>query len=79
MLEGLQYLHKLKIYHKNLKPSIILVDIDGTIKISDFLIDNLMLGDADDLYNILLKSDIINYYIHHFLYKQLINLNVQII
>ncbi len=26
-----------------------------------------MLGDADDLYNILLKSDIINYYIHHFL------------
>ena len=66
LLEGLKYLHENKIYHKNLKPSNILVDSDGTIKISDYLVDNLILGDAQSIYNNYLKSDKIDYYIPPF-------------
>ena len=66
LLEGLKYLHENKIYHKNLKPSNILVDVDGEIKISDYLVDNLILGSAKDIYNNLLESDKIDYYIPPF-------------
>lgn len=66
LLEGLKYLHENKIYHKNLKPSNILVDEDGRIKISDCLIDNLLLGDAKDIYSNYIKSDKIDYYIPSF-------------
>ena len=72
LLEGLKYLHENKIYHKNLKPSNILVDADGTIKISDYLVDNLILGSAKDIYNNLLESDKIDYYIPPF-FIQIIN------
>ena len=66
LLEGLKYLHDNKIYHKNLKPSNILVDNDGTIKLSDCLVDNLILGNAKEIYNNLIKSDKIDYYIPPF-------------
>ena len=66
LLEGLKYLHDNKIYHKNLKPSNIFADTDGTIKISDCLVDNLILGNAREIYNNLLKSDKIDYYIRSF-------------
>ena len=69
LLEGLKYLHENKIYHKNLKPTNILVDNDGTIKISDCLIDSLILGNARDIYNFFLKSDIIEYYLPPFFIK----------
>ena len=69
LLEGLKYLHENNIYHKNLKPTNILVDIDSTIKISDCLIDSLILGNAKEIYNNLLKSDIIEYYIPPFFIK----------
>ena len=71
LLEGLQYLHKRKIYHKNLKPTNILVDIDGTIKISDYLIDGIILGEANEIYNNLLNSDYIEYYIPPFFIKSI--------
>ena len=66
LLEGLKYLHANKVYHKNLKPNNILVDIDGTIKISDCLVDNLILGEDLDIYNNLLSSDKIEFYIPPF-------------
>ena len=40
--EGMKYVHKLKIIHRNLKPTNILIATDGTIKISDFGISKLM-------------------------------------
>ena len=73
LLEGLKYLHEQKIFHKNLKPSNIIVDIDGTIKISDCLIDNLILGDEENIYNTLIKSDKIEYYIPPFFIKEINN------
>ena len=73
LLEGLKYLHEQKIFHKNLKPSNIIVDIDGTIKISDCLIDNLILGDEENIYNTSLKSDKIEYYIPPFFIKEINN------
>ena len=66
LLEGLQYLHKNNVFHKNLKPSNILVDADGTIKISDYLIDSLILGDSEKIYKNLLESEQICYYIPPF-------------
>ena len=49
LLEGLKYLHEKNIYHKNIKPSNILVDTDGNIKISDSYIDGIILGEAEDI------------------------------
>ena len=72
ILEGLKYLHDKKIYHKNLKPSNILVD-EGTIKISDCLVDSLILGNSKRIYKNLLKSDTINYYIPPFFIKEMNN------
>ena len=66
LLEGLKYLHENKVYHKNLKPNNIFVDNDGTIKISDCFVDNLILGNAKNIYNILLESEQIDYYIPPF-------------
>ena len=73
LLEGLKYLHENNIYHKNIKPSNILVDNDGTIKISDCLVDSLILGSAEEIYNNLLKSDTIDYYIPPFFIKAIEN------
>ena len=62
ILQGLQYLHSKNIIHKNLKSSNILVDSNGTIKISDSLIDSIILGNGKDLYEKLMdkKYDINN-------------------
>lgn len=74
ILEGLKYLHENKIYHKNLKPTNILVDED-TIKISDCLTDSLILGNSKSIYNNLIKSDTINYYIPPFFIKEMNDYN----
>ena len=70
LLEGLKYLHEKNIYHKNIKPSNILVDTDGNIKISDSYIDGIILGEAEDIYNNLLlasnNNGNIEYYIPPF-------------
>ena len=73
LLKGLEYLHKKKIYHKNLKPINILVDIDGTIKISNCLIDSIILGDEKEIYDNLIHSNKIEYYIPPFFIKYIIN------
>jgi len=74
ILEGLKYLHENKIYHKNLKPTNILVD-EGIIKISDCLIDSLILGNSKRYYKNILKSDTINYYIPPFFIKEMEDYN----
>jgi serine/threonine protein kinase len=74
LLEGLKYLHEKSIYHKNLKPSNILVDSDGNngvIKISDCLIDSLILGSAQEIYDRLVKEEQIQYYIPPFFIRAL--------
>ena len=66
----MKYLHEKNIYHKNIKPSNILVDTDGNIKISDSYIDGIILGEAEDIYNNLLlasnNNGNIEYYIPPF-------------
>ena len=64
-------MHENKIFHKNLKPSNILVDKDGVIKITDYLIDSIILGNAEEIYYNLLKSETINYYIPPFFIKEI--------
>ena len=71
LLEGLQYLHKQKIYHKNLKASNILVDTDGKIKISDCFVDNLILGNAKEIYLNMLESNKVDYYTPPFFIKSI--------
>ena len=66
LLEALQYLHKKKIYHKNLKLNNILIDIDGSVKISDCLIYSLIFGNEKEIYNDLLISNEIENYIPPF-------------
>ena len=66
LLEGLKYLHENKIYHKNLKPNNIFVDSDGTIQIYDYIIDNLLIENTGNIYEYLLNSENINYYIPPF-------------
>ena len=77
LLEGLKYLHENKVYHKNLKPSNIFADSDGTIKISDCLVDSLILGSGIDIYNSLLESDKIEYYIPPFFIQAIYKYNEQ--
>ena len=72
ILEGLEYLHGMKIYHKNIKPTNILVDTE-TIKLSDCLIDSLILGDDENIYKSIIKSEKINYYIPPFFIKDMNN------
>ena len=74
ILEGLKYLHENKIYHKNLKPTNILVD-EGNIKIADCLVDSLILGNSKNFFKDLLKSDTINYYIPPFFVKEMNDYN----
>ena len=71
LLLGLKYMHNKKIFHKNLKSSNILFDIDGTIKIVGCLIDSLILGDAEELYKDLLNSNYIEYYTPPFFIKKI--------
>jgi len=71
LLEGLKYLHENNIYHKNLKPNSIFVESDGTIKIFDCFVDNLLLGNSKEYYEYLLKSDKIEYYIPPFFIKSI--------
>ena len=71
LLLGLKYIHDKKIYHKNLKSSNILFDIDGTIKIAGCLIDNLILGNAEETYKDLLNSNYIEYYTPPFFIKKI--------
>ena len=68
LLQGLKYLHEQNIYHKNFTPNNILVDAEGTIKISDCFIDSIILGSAKEIYDNLLSdsNDNINYYIPPF-------------
>ena len=68
LLQGLRYLHEHNIYHKNFTPNNILVDAEGTIKISDCFIDSIILGSAKEIYDNLLSdsNDNINYYIPPF-------------
>ena len=68
LLQGLKYLHEQNIYHKNFTPKNILVDAEGTIKISDCFIDSIILGSAKEIYDNLLSSSNgnINYYIPPF-------------
>ena len=73
LLKGLEYLHERKIYHKNLKPNNILVDIDGTIKISDYLIENIIIGNEKDFFDNLLNSKNIEYYIPPFFIQYIYN------
>ena len=64
ILEGLEYLHSNGIIHKNLKSSNILVDGNGTIRISDSLIDSILIGDSVNALQILKKmGDTIPYWI----------------
>ena len=66
LLQGLKYLHEQNIFHKNFTPKNILVDAEGTIKISDCFIDSVILGSAKEIYDNLLSSDNIEYYIPPF-------------
>ena len=73
ILLGLQYLHKNNIYHKNLNLKNILVDTDGTVKIEDYLIDGIILGNEKDIYNYYLNETNIKSYIPPFFIKYINN------
>lgn len=65
LLKGLEYLHKNKIYHKNLRPSNIFIDSNSTVRISDALIDSILLGEEKEMFENLKKKEK-NYYIPPF-------------
>lgn len=75
LLNGLQYLHRNNIYHKNLKLKNILVDNNATIKIANSLIDSLILGNENDIYNLAINSNNIEYYIPPFFIKNILKNN----
>lgn len=68
ILDGLEYLHSKGIIHQNLKLSNILVDANGTIRISDSIIDGILLGNGKEMYNDMINDETgkINYYIPPF-------------
>ena len=68
ILIGLQYLHQNKVFHKNLRPNNILVDGNGTIRISDALVDSIILGDGNEIYQKLMQNEgsELDYYIPPF-------------
>lgn len=77
IIEGLAYLHSHGFVHKNLKASNILVEGNGLIKISDVLIDNILLGMNEEMIETLLKYPQIQYTIPPF-FMQNINKDIDI-
>jgi len=47
LVEGVEYCHKLGVCHRDLKPENLLLDGQGNLKISDFGLSSLYVGDAD--------------------------------
>jgi len=47
LVEGVEYCHKLGVCHRDLKPENLLLDAQGNLKISDFGLSSLYVGDAD--------------------------------
>lgn len=47
LVEGVEYCHKLGVCHRDLKPENLLLDEHGNLKISDFGLSSLYIGDAD--------------------------------
>lgn len=48
LVEGVEYCHKLGVCHRDLKPENLLLDEHGNLKISDFGLSSLYIGDAEE-------------------------------
>ena len=80
IVDGLRYLHSNGIIHKNLTPKNILLDSIGTIKISDYFVDGIIMENGKEFYNKLIdekqnKNKNINYYIPNFFISNIIKNN----
>ncbi|KAJ8774023.1 hypothetical protein K2173_009454 [Erythroxylum novogranatense] len=47
VLQGLQYLHRMKIVHRDIKPSNLLINAKGHVKIADFGVSRVVVGKHD--------------------------------
>jgi serine/threonine protein kinase len=63
LLEGIKYLHSQNIVHRNIKSSNILVDGNGTIRISDILIESVLMGEGEEIREYLKSLSEIPYWI----------------